>query len=232
MKKRLQGITAGILIGTTLTSGIVFAKQASETINVMYDNIKILIDGKEYQPTDANGNTVEPFIYNGTTYLPVRAIANAFEKEVGWTAETMTVSLGSQKFEWLNKQSHIDYQPEYCSSSEFTLIDNGIRLYQSGGGAWHENDVFPKQTVTYKINGDYSKFVATLYNNESNGAGTKVTFYGDNKKVLHSVPALSSNTPKIDIEVDISNQKILYIEVQNIDYYEGEINFSDARLLK
>lgn len=232
MKKRLQGITAGILIGTTLTSGIVFAKQASETINVMYDNIKILIDGKEYQPTDANGNTVELFIYNGTTYLPVRAIANAFEKEVGWTAETMTVSLGSQKFEWLNKQSHIDYQPEYCSSSEFTLIDNGIRLYQSGGGTWHENDVFPKQTVTYKINGDYSKFVATLYNNESNGSGTKVTFYGDNKKVLHSVPALSSNTPKIDIEVDISNQKILYIEVQNIDYYEGEINFSNARLLK
>ena len=232
MKKRLQGLVAGVLIGTMLTSGMALAKQASETINVIYDNIKILIDGEEYQPKDANGNVVEPFIYNGTTYLPVRAIANAFDKEVGWSAETMTVSLGSQKFEWLNKQSHIDYQPEYCGSSEFTLIDNGIRLYQSGGGVWHEYEMFPKQTVTYKINGDYSKFVATLYNNESNGAGTKVTFYGDNKKILHSIPAMSSDTPKIDIEVDISNQKILYIEVQNIDFYEGEINFSNARLLK
>lgn len=232
MKKRLQGLIAGILIGAMLTSGMVFAKQASETISVIYDNIKILIDGKEYQPTDVNGNKVEPFIYNGTTYLPVRAIANAFEKEVGWNAETMTVSLGSQKFEWLNKQSHVDYQPEYCRSSEFTLIDNGIRLYQSGGGSFHDYDIFPKQTITYKINGEYSKFVATLYNGESNGAGTKVTFYGDNKKVLHSIPALSNDTPKMDIEIDISNQKILYIEVQNIDFYEGEINFSNARLLK
>lgn len=63
MKKRLQGTIAGVLICSMLTSGVVFAKQASETLNVIYDNIKILIDGKEYQPTDANGNAVEPFIY-------------------------------------------------------------------------------------------------------------------------------------------------------------------------
>lgn len=30
--------------------------------------------GVKIEPKDATGETVEPFIYNGTTYLPVRAI--------------------------------------------------------------------------------------------------------------------------------------------------------------
>ena len=47
MKKRFQSLIFGMLIGTMLTSGMVFAKQASETISVIYNNIKILIDGKD-----------------------------------------------------------------------------------------------------------------------------------------------------------------------------------------
>ncbi len=41
MKKRLQGLLSGVLIGTLMAGGMVFAKQATETINVTYDNIKI-----------------------------------------------------------------------------------------------------------------------------------------------------------------------------------------------
>ena len=48
----------------------------------MYDNIKIFMDGEEVTPKDGNGQSVEPFIYNGTTYLPVRAVSNAIGKEV------------------------------------------------------------------------------------------------------------------------------------------------------
>ena len=76
MKKRLQGLIAGVLIGAMLTSGVVFAKNIHETINAVYMNVKLVIDGEEITPKDANGNIVEPFIYNGTTYLPVRGTAN------------------------------------------------------------------------------------------------------------------------------------------------------------
>lgn len=62
----------------------------------MYENIKILIDGEEYTPKDANGNVIEPFIYNGTTYLPVRGIANAFDVDVDWDGATASIYLGKK----------------------------------------------------------------------------------------------------------------------------------------
>ena len=61
---------------------------------MQYDNIKLVIDGATITPKDANGSTVEPFIYNGTTYLPVRAVGNALGKQVSWDGKTKTVYLG------------------------------------------------------------------------------------------------------------------------------------------
>ena len=78
-KSRIILTSVAVIIALSVT---VLAKQATETISVMYDNIKILIDGVEYTAKDVNGNVIEPFIYNGTTYLPVRGIANAFDKDV------------------------------------------------------------------------------------------------------------------------------------------------------
>lgn len=56
----------------------------------------IVIDGKEFVCHDANGNMVSPFIENGTTYVPVRAIATAFDTTVEWEQETKTVYIGKK----------------------------------------------------------------------------------------------------------------------------------------
>ncbi len=45
--------------------------------DVATGGISIVVDGQKINPTDVNGNTVEPMIYNGTAYLPVRAVANS-----------------------------------------------------------------------------------------------------------------------------------------------------------
>lgn len=230
--KKLQGIIIGLLIGTIMMSGIAYAKQTRELISVAYSNIKILIDGKEYHPKDAGGNTVEPFIYNGTTYLPVRAIGNAFNKDVDWNAENSTVILGSKAFDYLNKLSYVDNNQEYCTKAEFTLKDNGIKLYQTGGGIYSPEGEYPKHYVAYKLDGNYKKFIAEIYNDESNGEGAKVHFKGNGKNILYSMPGVSYETPKTEIEIDVSGQNILYIEVENLDGYEAGIILDNARLLK
>ena len=94
MSKRLQGLIAGVLIGVMLSSSAAFAKNIYETIQAVYMNVKLVVDGEEITPKDVNGNVVEPFIYNGTTYLPVRAIGEAFDKDVQWDGETATVYVG------------------------------------------------------------------------------------------------------------------------------------------
>ena len=95
MKKRLQGLIGGILIGAMLTSGIAFAKQIRKTAELFYNDIKISLNGQNIQPYDANGNKVEPFIIEGTTYLPVRAVGDALGLNVEWDAQNQTVLLSN-----------------------------------------------------------------------------------------------------------------------------------------
>lgn len=93
----LKGFLAGVLVMGLVFSlaGGALAKTAKELITVDYCDIQIIIDGTLLTPTDVNGTPVEPFAYNGTTFLPVRAIAEAAGYDVDWTQETHTVTLTS-----------------------------------------------------------------------------------------------------------------------------------------
>ncbi len=71
----------------------VFATNGSKTAELFYRDIKISLNGKEITPKDANGNPVEPFIIDGTTYLPVRGVAGALGLDVDWDGNTNTVIL-------------------------------------------------------------------------------------------------------------------------------------------
>lgn len=92
MKCKMKVISLVLVLVVVLTT-TVFATVGSRTAELFYNNIKVMINGKEVVPTDANGNTIEPFIIEGTTYLPVRGVASALGLNVGWDAATSTVLL-------------------------------------------------------------------------------------------------------------------------------------------
>ena len=119
MKKRLQGLVSGMLIGAILTSSVVFATNGSRMAELLYANIRILLDGNEIIPKDANGNTIEPFIIEGTTYLPVRGIASSLGLNVGWDGETQTVELNKPG---IFANGTIVYDDEYVTI-EYAGID-------------------------------------------------------------------------------------------------------------
>lgn len=78
-------------------SGEVEKKVFQETKTLNYNDISILINEVKIEPKDANGNEVEPFIIDGTTYLPVRAVAEAFDKKVDWISEENKVLISSKE---------------------------------------------------------------------------------------------------------------------------------------
>lgn len=92
MKKRLKFILPAVSVLIIVLAVTAFAAN-SKTAELWYNNIKIAINGAEISPKDANGNIVEPFIIDGTTYLPVRGIASALDLDVGWDANSNTVTL-------------------------------------------------------------------------------------------------------------------------------------------
>ena len=96
MKTRIQGIVIGALAMALLVGGIAAAAPLTRDIRVTYRNIKLVIDGTEVTPKNVNGDVVEPFIYEGTIYLPLRAIGEALGKTASWDPETSTAFVVSE----------------------------------------------------------------------------------------------------------------------------------------
>ncbi|MDR1616731.1 MAG: copper amine oxidase N-terminal domain-containing protein [Syntrophomonadaceae bacterium] len=68
----------------------------TKTLSVTYDDITVYVNNEEIALKDASGNAVEPFISDGTTYLPLRAVAEALGLTVSWDGATRSVYVGGQ----------------------------------------------------------------------------------------------------------------------------------------
>ena len=91
--------TAKLLLTLAAASALAvssFAASSLVTINVD-PSIKILVNGEEFKPKDANGNDVMTFTYNGTTYAPLRALAEAYGLEVGYDAAKKMATVSETK---------------------------------------------------------------------------------------------------------------------------------------
>ncbi len=92
LKYFILGMVVMLIISTTIVSA--FAASTQKTITVTYSGLKIVMDGELITPKDANGNVVAPFVFDGTNYLPLRALGNAFgysNDEIYWDSTTNTV---------------------------------------------------------------------------------------------------------------------------------------------
>lgn len=96
-----KGFIAGALIMSLILSigGTAFAYTGTVTQELEYYDISVTLDGELLDLRDAQGNDVEPFMFNGTNYLPVRAISEALGLDVDWDGENTTVVLTTPQSE-------------------------------------------------------------------------------------------------------------------------------------
>ncbi|PKM51021.1 MAG: hypothetical protein CVV02_08795 [Firmicutes bacterium HGW-Firmicutes-7] len=88
-------------------------------VNMYFDDVKL-------DAVDANGNQVKAFVYNGTTYLPVRAVAEAIGKPVFWEGATNSVFIGTHD---LSFKPIIDQNDRGAIQWEDKALENMIRSY-------------------------------------------------------------------------------------------------------
>lgn len=87
-------ITKRILVGILTVAMIGQAIPAhGDSLTISSGNIGVEIYGLKASLTDAAGNTVEPLNYNGSVYLPIRGVAQAFGLSVTYEASTKVVAL-------------------------------------------------------------------------------------------------------------------------------------------
>lgn len=97
MKNRITSIFAGVVMTALVGTLSVSALAASGSLTLNVDPIKVLVNGAVFEPKDSNGSDALVFTYNGTTYAPLRALAEAYGLEVGYdsTLKAATVNLPS-----------------------------------------------------------------------------------------------------------------------------------------
>lgn len=90
MKNKIQGLLVGILLGTLLSGTAVFAAGGT-MIEVFFNVEDIKVNEISRMPES------KPFMYNGTTYVPLRFIAESLDVPVSWEASTRTVHIGEKE---------------------------------------------------------------------------------------------------------------------------------------
>lgn len=83
MKGKIPSFLSGVIVTFLLVALPVTALAFSGAIKIEISPIQVLVDGEVFQPEDVNGNDVMVFSYNGTTYAPLRALAEAYGLGVG-----------------------------------------------------------------------------------------------------------------------------------------------------
>lgn len=82
------GLVCGA-VGAGAATGITQIKAA------LNNNLKFSVDGESWTPKDAKGNKMAPIIYNGSTYLPARAIGEALGASVALNGSTIEIETGN-----------------------------------------------------------------------------------------------------------------------------------------
>ena len=74
-----------------LASGLSLGADSSESISVHRNKVNLEVNSVRV--------TVDNFLYNGTTYVPIRAVAGLLGKEVGWNGYTNVASINDIRYE-------------------------------------------------------------------------------------------------------------------------------------
>ncbi len=170
-KEKAKGFIAGVCATVVVvTAFTVFA----QTIDVEIGGIKVFWDGVEKTLTDATGKKVEPMIYEGTTYVPLRAMATLMGKPVDWDQQTTSVYVGEKptaattplidmKDKVIETKNAIGiYATIEDTDKELYLKNNkitGLTNVMLNGCSYPDIDVQTRSSITLALEGGYSKIV-------------------------------------------------------------------------
>lgn len=90
-KKIALMIAVLMLVLSFSTTG--FAAWATKTLQASYRNITVFVNNTQKVATNANGTVVEPFIVDGTTYVPLRGIAEMLGYQVSFNPTTYRIDI-------------------------------------------------------------------------------------------------------------------------------------------
>ena len=173
-----------------------------ETFRNWDNDIKVYFNSQEIEFKNANGATVNPFIEDGTTYVPLRGISEPLGCQVDWDSGEFAVRIWDKAVP--PEGTPLYYlQPSESDGVSFYYDINGEQLEMNG--KYYSNAMSPNWRSAYAIfdlNGkyEYMTFDAGLLDSVNNDK--KITFIVDGKIVDICEFPVNSSTKSFRVELN------------------------------
>lgn len=195
MKKKFTILLAGVIALSSFAVGAM-SKNIVEKIEAeIRGDFTVVIDGKQQTFRDVNGNIVDPILYDGTTYLPIRAIGEIMGKTVYWYQDEKKIEL-------------------VTPSEEEVLVTDADVIITAGDEKVkpEKND---KATVNAEITLDEAKAIALKKAGLKEAAVTftKAKLDNDDGRLVYEIDFIT-DTAKYDAEVDAVSGNVIEWEVE------------------
>ena len=239
----LGAITLGIAIGVS-ANGIVQKVQSE-----IRGDFVIKTNGQIQTLKSVDGETVYPMLYEGTTYLPVRAIAELNNKDCVWYEDTKTIDIVDKTNSTvtdadkivngdISKQTPVPRQTSQPSQGGYDItnstkitLDKAIEIVVNKAGV-SENDLYSKNANYDYDHGQYIVEVeidtkSTEYDAKIDAvSGNVLEWNSKNERVnsyinLNGVISLDKAIEIVVAEKNIDTNKIL-AKKASYDYERGK----------
>lgn len=205
-KKLIPTIALTLALVSAFTLGANASSMLQEIKAYLNTGITVKLDDKEQVLLDANGTRIFPITYNGSTYLPVRAVSNMLGIDVDWDPATQTVLLGStpKGVDLINtyKAYSASHTTQYQTSDGKTGNIGGVDVDH-----WLFFDGYIGEAEAhFNLGGKYNEVTFQVY---AKSKDTTLTVYGDNGTVLAEIPLAGDAVPKT-VTIPLFNTTELY----------------------
>jgi hypothetical protein len=231
--KNAKLVTSGFLLGAIFFGGISYA--ATEVVKLdAYYGVKLIHSGIDKTPINEDQ---KPFIANGSTYVPLRAVSDILGVDIKWDGENTAVILGDDTrgdslimkvYESNNDSNKSDYA-SFVQDQPMKINDKSY-----GNKGFILRNSYKNSTATFPLNGQYSSLVATVGYDDMTSIYTKsrqIQFMDQDGKVIHELAVGRGSTHEIKLNVKgILSLKMVIIP--NGDLIDSYIDLISPTLIK
>jgi len=229
MKKKILAvicIVLALVIGMTI--GLAASGQLQKITAYLNYGITVKYDGDVQKMFDANGKRVYPISYEGTTYVPIRAVSNMMGVDVEWDGPNNTVWLGQTG----DYKDFIETVQPYSvnqndEGGHYTIANNKT---VNIGGKTYSNfikmlDYSSKDIeLFYNLEGKYTELSFLIYSSEDD----TLRIFGDNDELLLDKSITGDRLPE-RVTVDVKGVQQMTI-INNFRHGDWAIYIVDAKI--
>lgn len=131
MSKKYKRLCLTFGLGTALCATVINAANYTKTLNATYRNIGVTYNGT------AKTLSAEPFLVDGSTYVPLRAVSEIMGADVNWNGTTNTVTITNNSGDTTSLQQQLasaNYQVTTLQR-ELETVKAELETYKKSGSS-------------------------------------------------------------------------------------------------